>query len=114
MDKDLLHRPFDVSCFVYCGGKESLLASAVVGLGGVLADGCLQFSPNSMMHRDSRFCKHGASCLEMSLAFLPCGYPRKDAFTFVVLPNSPEFEEFCAGEFVTNTLEETSLSSVVN
>ena len=70
-----------------------------------------------MVHRNSGFCKHCTSCLDKSEAVLPCGYPVKNAFVWsavVVFPDSPEFEEFCAGELVTNTMEETSLSSVVD
>jgi len=109
----LSHCPFNVSCLMNCRGKELLLASFVMGLGGVFADGCQQFSSDSMVHRNSGFRKHGASCLDMSEAFLPCSY----AFVqpaLVVLQDFPEFEEFCTREWIINTQQETSLSSVVD
>ena len=44
VDNDLPHRPFDVRfdvrCLINIRGKEPLLASVIMGFGGVLVDGC--------------------------------------------------------------------------
>lgn len=97
VDKDVPHRPFNVSCLMHCRGEEPLLASVVIGLGGVSADGCQQFSPDSMVHRNSGVFKHGASCLHMSEDFLSCGYTGEDAFAKPVCVVLPDLRSFAQG-----------------
>jgi len=86
--QDLTYRPLDVRCLADCGLKEPLLATFVVGLSRVSADGCQEFSPNLMVHCNSGLYKHGAPssqvqgpCLDMSKTFLPCRFAGKDTFT---------------------------------
>jgi len=81
VNQNLPYRPLDVRCLTDCGGKEPLLATFVMGLSGVSANGCQQFSADPMVHCNSGFCKHGAPCLDMSKAFLPCRFAGEDTFT---------------------------------
>jgi hypothetical protein len=81
VDMDLPHGPFDAGCLINCKGKEPLLALFVMSISEISADDCQQFFPDPMVHCNSGVCKHGASFLDMSKAFLPCRFAGEDTFT---------------------------------